>query len=302
MNTNIVLGRRFRRSTAKRSGFVLVMTLVLIVIVAITTVSLARVSLQRAIMAVDAQAELEHEWAAKSCRLVLLDGADELFEGLERQHLEDERDWPSPRTFGDVFVLNGVQYRVLLSDENAKVNINSLNKKLPNQAEAIVRHLVDNTGDLPLLGLPAALEEAEKEDHSIGSWGEVFRMEEIFQAGQVDAFLSATEHVTCWGNGRVNVRRIGDRALLEIGKELADPSAAIDLVDFRRNATEPDSRQLRQSMAGVRDNKLPRWFADTSSCYSLWIEVDDGKQKWYHLGIVGGSSEQNPADKFSFHW
>ena len=81
MNTNIVHGRRFRRSTAKRSGFVLVMTLVLIVIVAITTVSLARVSLQRAIMAVDAQAELDHEWAAKSCRLVLLDGADELFEG-----------------------------------------------------------------------------------------------------------------------------------------------------------------------------------------------------------------------------
>lgn len=302
MNTNIVLGRRFRRSTAKRSGFVLVMTLVLIVIVAITTVSLARVSLQRAIMAVDAQAELEHEWAAKSCRLVLLDGADELFEGLERQHLEDERDWPSPRTFGDVFALNGVQYRVLLSDENAKVNINSLSKKLPNQAEAIVRHLVDNTGDLPFLGLPAALEEAEKEDLLIGSWGEVFQMEEIFQTGQVDAFLAATEHVTCWGNGRVNVRRIGDRALLEIGKELADPSAAIDLVDFRRNATEPDSRQLRQSMADARDNELPSWFTDRSSCYSLWIEVDDGKRKWYHLGIVGGGNEENTAARISFHW
>ena len=302
MSTNIVPGRRRCRRATNRQGFVLVMTLVLIVIVAITTVSLARVSLQRAMMAVDAQIELEHEWAARSCHQMLLDEADALFEGLESQHLEDERNWPSPRVFEDAYLLNGVQYRILLSDENAKININALNRKIPLQAEAIVRRLSGDT-DLSLLQeLPTALKEAAISEQPIGSWGQIFPMDTVFQNGQVGALIGATEHITCWGNGLVNVRRIGDRALLEIGRELADPSTVADLVDFRRNATEPDSRQLRQSMADARDNELSSWFTDGSSCYSLWIEVDDGKRKWYHLGIVGGGNEENTAARISFHW
>ena len=103
MNIHIKTGRLNRRARATRSGYVLIMTLVMIVLVALSMIALTRFSLARAVNAVDAQAKLQRKWGSISCRKIFLVEASEIFAGLEAAHLDRKLPWPAPANTRRVF-------------------------------------------------------------------------------------------------------------------------------------------------------------------------------------------------------
>ena len=215
----------------------------------------------------------------------------------------------SPSEYSQSLQLNGINFRILLRDENAKLNINSLNQKAPKSTEAVVRRLLSGSvslrddfgkwsrsGKSGRSGSPATFESRE-----IISWGQVVVLEKVFSENEIDGFWGATDKLTCWGNGKINVRRISDLALLELAQQLTSHKNAAKLMEVRKNSEGLEAQEMKASLKGVRTNGLTGWFTDRSSCFGLWIEVDDGKRTWYNLSIAGDSSEQGTVP-ISFHW
>jgi len=139
-----------RRRVRQRSGYVLIMTLVMIVIAALSLAGLARRSLLLANESIIAQRELQRYWGTQSCRHLLLDQANAIFENLEAPHAEGELPWPAPRQLTASVTLAGMTYRLWLGDEDAKLNLNTLTAHLPRQRRAMLSQLTDSQNLLQL--------------------------------------------------------------------------------------------------------------------------------------------------------
>lgn len=129
---------RINSAASKRDGYVLIMVVVLIAIAAISLAGLARRSILIAGEAIEAQQELQRHWGATSCRQLLLDRAEEFFQQAEKPYLDGELPWPAPSQLAVEVPLGGMVYRLWLSDEDAKLNLNRIHAKLPQQIHPIL--------------------------------------------------------------------------------------------------------------------------------------------------------------------
>lgn len=291
-----------KRSRERNGGYVLIMTLVLIAIAALASAGLARRSLVLAQQSIEQQRELQRRWGAHSCQRTLLGNAEDIFLELEDRHQEEELPWPAPSLLQAEVNLAGMKHRLRLTDENARLNLNEVTARFPEQRRQLLFHLVDNGVSLKLR--PNISPQAVRKKRWFTSWGQLVSLNEIWRTRSLGSMLEAVSEITCWGNGKLNLRRTNDPVLYQIVGKVISQDVASKLLETR---SESDNMELSELLAamGLRRSqqvRLRRWLTDESSCFALWLELDHRGQRWYYHWVRGDGASPMRDSVISFVW
>lgn len=291
-----------KRRGKPRRGYVLMMTLALIVIAALATAGIARRSLQLANEAVQAQTALQHRWGATSCRRLLLDRAEEIFLRTEAEREKKGLPLPSPAILSAQVQLGGATYRLWLADEDAKANINAITARLPSKRRQILSALASSR--IPFQLRPEERFEGARRKQWFSSWGQIVDLGPIWEMAPLDPLIELASQLTCWGGEKLNIRRASDKSVLVLATQLINPQIARKLIASRAETSDGKLDPLLRTLALKRKDEsvLKSWFTDRSSCYSLWLELDDGGRRWYHQWVLGDRTAGTQGSYLSFTW
>lgn len=292
-----------RRRPDDRSGYVLLMTLALLVVVVLSQAGLARHSLQLALEANQAQSDLQRRWGATSCRNLLLPQAESIFNACEDETAERRPRWPAPYQVHATAKLGEFDVQLTLADEDAKTNLNSIYAKKPADVSLA---LVDvaQSGLVPELR-PDLSREAKLRRRSFGSWGNVFPVASTLSDPEGwDRLGQVAQELTCWGDGKPNIRRASDQTLKRAITTVSGGAVAQHVLEARRSVE--DDLLLTDLLATLdlkraEQIKIRSVLSDRSSCYSLSLALGDGRGRWYHLWIDGDRATGG-AQFQSFSW
>jgi len=285
-----------------REGYVLIMTLVLIVLAVLSEVGLVRRSLRLALEAVEAQKELQHHWGSASCRTLFLDQASTFFEQAAKLPVNTQPLWPQPNLIKAQVVLADTTYRLWLRDEDARVNLNTLQKRLPEKGRMLVTDLTSDL--LPLRWQPDVSPQAKKTKRSFSSWGQLFDLPQIWQADGLESLLQATDEITCWGSGKLNIHTVSDTALDRVVGQTVSHEVSRKIIEARSQSQQLAWPEMLKSL-DLRPKQsltLRIWISNKSSCYSLWLELENSQRSWYHLWIRGDRASAAQTPLLSFSW
>ncbi len=290
------------RNPRSHHGYALLMTLVLVLLAGAAMVGLAQRSLADALEARSAMRELQRRWAVASLRATLLGRLESLQkqrEGIDPNAPSSE--WPDPSTRQRFSIeLGGREYHIVLTDEQAKLNVNALlRSNTPGETESIVRGLTPRPSGggsvriRPTRGVKAVF-----------GYGQVFEgvwPAELVGLGEGDGL---TGNVTCWGDGKVNIARASDHTIRRAIQREVGPRVVRMLLQHRRRhrAEGLDGLLKRIDRLGDDDRtKLRRLLTDQSSCHGLWIIARGDQREWYTLA-VSVSAGGRVVQWYEFAW
>src|SRR5688500_4301510 len=285
----------------RRRGYVLVVTLGLLVLAATLLVSIGRASLRRAAAAREAAEDLQRRWGVTSCRLAVMPAVESVLVDQERKL---RRPVAVHRTS---LTLGGQRFDLVLADEQAKANLNVLldESDVP-RVETRLREVTRLRKALAVGGVghllrlrpdPSAVPPQRTSTTSPATRPivpqRVTGFGQIFDGAAPEALAGPSELVTCWGSGLLNVRRASPAAI-----RLATPLSGIEIAGLLRAREAPPAGGLVKS-TGIK----PRpglHLTESSSCHSLWIVARTGRREWRHFTVLDESSE--PPVAASFVW
>ena len=286
-----------------RCGYILLVVLGVLVLVVTVLGLLAKVSLRRGVQSVDAELALQQRWGAVSLQRVLLHDAPKIFEDREKKLKELGVTGPPPPPFiRSVITIADVTFDVMIADEDAKLNLNSLYHHAgPEKLDQALADIVPDAGRSSLRLLPAIKplllsrqkplserskpnsprntdegEDQEERKPAFRSWGEVFDLAKISASvGSEAALPNLTTDMTCWGTGQLNIRRASDSSILAVvGAVIQDSGAGQFLKKYRDNPTSNLNVLLLTEVKnqGQRD-ELSELLTEASTNFSLWIDA-----------------------------
>ncbi len=283
-----------------RSGFVLLVVIAVSVLVITALASLANISLRRALEAADAERALQARWAMLTLERTVSREMSKVFDEQEKVFAETSPSTPPPSTIRSAITLSGVTFDILLGDEDAKLNLNSLYhhagaSRVEQSVGRVVGVLVPGTLRLMPATPPLKIareqrklgvdknddEDAEDETDDLTpdafrSWGEVFDVDLLEkQAGTHAALPTATTGITLWGNGPLNLRRASDDAIMAVVATVIQDGGARRFVQrFRKNPTVTLGVVLQTEIDDEADReRVGRLLSETSTNYSIWIDA-----------------------------
>jgi hypothetical protein len=262
---------------ARHRGYVLLTSLLLLLLVSAAMASACRLSLRQALAAEEAQRSLQARWAAISCEKTLLPLAEAVLAAKEKRTRVPAVSCSSTVNLG------GIDIQLLFADEQAKINAQSLMRRLgKSDAEISLRLLLSGTGlagkirlrpgtfnspttlptTAPTAGAsrgsellanqrstPKPLTPAPAIEVALGSLGTVFdavRPQDLIDSRY--GLASGADRITCWGDGRINWRRASESTLRLALCPPLDLNQVSKLLSLRSSSS--DSSQSA-SLAGV---------------------------------------------------
>jgi hypothetical protein len=277
------------RNNANRDGYVLVLTLGLIALAAVASAGLARHSLRMATSAQQAADDLQHRWGLLSVRHVLLDRAPEILESQVPDHEVSMPPWPKPARIEASFLLGNQGFTITLADEDAKVDLNTVRKREPARFYSVIRQLCRET-DVAALNIRALSERGILT--SFSSWGQVFDLVSGPAASAPIAVLlrPISREMTCWGTGRLNLRRASDNAVREVAGLTLSAKDVGEFVEARKHWGGQGLDELLDELDLRRPEylKVQRLLSTESRVYSLWVEVDNGQRERSYFYVDNG--------------
>ncbi|QOV90975.1 hypothetical protein [Humisphaera borealis] len=307
------------RSRHQRRGYILVVTLGVLVLAATLLVGIGRSSMRHAVDARAARDDLQRRWGEVSCRQAILPIAEQLLDARE------QRDGKATPVLTTTLRLGGQTFELTIADEQAKADINAMLAEVEVQTvESRVRRalsgygLADKVRLRPEVGtmVPGAAAAATTPP-PIGSYGQVFDgiSPDRWLRPPAGGGPAVADLMTCWGGGRINIRRASEPALrlaaspplttLEISRliELRDKIFHGDgrSVSLMRSAATPPSagrspiRRLIDS-AGLAQSsaRIVSGFADGSTRHSIRILAGTGGRRWLSFAVLDTSDIQSP--------
>ncbi|MEZ6192076.1 MAG: hypothetical protein R3C45_12430 [Phycisphaerales bacterium] len=268
----------------------------LLAIAAVALAATARSSMGLAVNAVQARQELQRKWGGHSIRHTTLELAPILLE--EAEVIAGE-----PITYVSMeVVLNGQSHNITVRDEQAKVNINALLQYRGRDAARTfaLGQFNDNTGSGEIY-LPIDHDEASalsQTEADIDMDPKIVSINHLLTGFNPDRIDDRGSHpldaLTCWGDGRINIRRASDDLIHEITMPLM---GSIQINRLRDVLATNDDSALNQALTniGVREDDIPelmRRLSLNSRCYSVWLTVDNGRRRWHELSVL----EQKPVE------
>jgi hypothetical protein len=295
----------------RRRGYVLVVTLGLLVLAVTLMVSIGRASLRRAAAAREAAEDLQRRWGATSCRLAVMPA-------IESVLVDQERKVRRPVALHRARLRLGEQtFDVVLADEQAKANVNLLLEESDSaNAETRMREAMTGTGIGHLIRLrpdPAIVSTVRAAGGGGGGGGgggrgnastapatqpllpqRVSGFGQVFDDVPPAQLIGASQWVTCWGNGLVNVRRAPQSAM-----KLATPLSGVEIAALLRLREGSTSGGLLKSA-----NIKPRaglHLTESSTCHSLWIVARSNRREWHYFTVLDATEQSSPGI-VSFVW
>jgi len=206
--------------------------------------------------------------------------------------------------------LAGLDYQLLFTDEQAKLNVNQLLQDHGRaEAQSRTRRLIRGGSDaglrprdVTLRPMSAAVRDTKtgELDQSIAGYGQVFGAVTPATLIGEHASVGAAAHMTCWGDGKVSIRRasaevIKQRCEKALGRHLT--GALLDARD--RDPYRPLPEMLRDldELDDKQSAKLRDMLTDGSRCHGLWVIARGRHRAWYSLsiGIVSAGDDLGAA-------
>jgi hypothetical protein len=272
----------FSKQLRRRHGFALLMMLVLLTIAAMAAVSISRVAISHMRAASEAELDLQRRWGMLSCQTILLPKTKEVIADSENHLKHPVISCKKNLMLGDL------SFELTFGDESAKANVQTIVlQQGRQQAELTVRRL---SLDSPTLAGSVYLRES---DPKLGpqSFGEVFEKSSPSELCADSQGSSAVDSLTCWSDGRVNIHRVNETVLREIGNGILNLTQVNQLIALQQksptitlqNALNP--LQLSQKNRTAAEKIL----SDSSNCYSLWINCQTKRRDYFALEVVDQS-------------
>lgn len=285
-----------RHTHRHADGFVLLMALLLIVVAGMTMAGAARVSLGRSMQAKAAADGLQLRWGQLSCQAALLPQARELLEQTQQDSLEPVASVPITVSLG------GVTFEVLVADEQAKININTLYQRTDRQTtEQSIKDVLRQSEGPPVM---VKLHPLKSQGVSVGTESPIMAgfgsLEQAFDATAAELIGSATDPnpasrlFTCWGDGKLNFHRAPRVALRAICAGLLNDREVERLMTARQITPDLSLEQALNTLALTKEKqgKLANLLTDTSSWFSLWIVARDERRAWHRLTVFASTQPE----------
>lgn len=272
--------RATRLAGRKDQGFTLVMTLLLLVVVAASSLSMVRSSLNQALRAQSAQTDLQRRWGMWSCQAALLPNIEAVLIDSQEQ---------SESTFASktlTLPLSGHTYEVVLGDEQAKVNINHLYSRRGRvQCDKAVRSLTSPETLVPIQLSPAR---AGQRSGNVDATTSFFGFDQIIVGNAPSQARAVSKHLTCWGDGRVNIHRAAAQVIATACAPLLTIAQAKTLVRLRTDYPGMSAAKLLAELdvRGIKAGRLLSMLTDQSACHSLWVTVQTEKRQWHAFTVL----------------
>ena len=304
----------------RRDGYILLMTLVLIAITGLLMAGMARRSMQLALDAAEAQQQLQQRWGGITCQRYAFQHADRL--------LSDDTVWRA----GDVsplmaqeesgasqpplatrlkyasfqLELGGVRFDLLLADENAKANLNTIYERRDRTfLYQALQRMSGVQAHLPIHLRPAVQPEQEARQTAFRSWGQIFDMtsEEARQVDVADVLAESSRHMTCWGNGRLHFAVASDESVREVAGLAISRLKVGQLLEARREQPGRGFQALLPDLelTQAQGDQLLELLADNSFCQSLWLTISTGAARETSF-IVRESDAEGNAQVSVWEW
>ena len=281
-------------NVARRSrGYVLIVVLFLIALAAVTVAGICRMSLEKAVRAGRAEADLQRRWTAISCQAVLLPRAEDLFLHTANAPSEVRR----------AIVLNGRPVTLVFGDEQAKANVNLLYAQAGTAAtERELRTVVGASGGfipvelrpIPGAGLSFGSADANDDDpRALESFDQL--LPTASPAGLTNTRgrrWPLASRLTCWGDGSLNVRRAPDEAVRAVLARHLTGAEISRLLDARAKDAAATSADLLDALdlSAARRAPVEDLLTEQSFCHSLWVIIDSHQRVDYDLAVTEGAA------------
>lgn len=306
------------QKTDRTRGFVLLMTLLLLALAAVTLADFCRRSATLAVDAVHDQDELQRYWGAQSMQTAVLDRAGFLFSLADARGDMGEEPTLMLR---HAVTLGNVRFEAVLQDEQAKLNLNTILQT--DGIDGLFRRVRSflSANNTPLR-VKAPIQQRDQIRQTIDTWAQVFEQplaHELFPYDNESGCITIAAPLmamTCWGDGRVNFRRAPRERIIErcsgvLTNEQIDQLLGTRTDDLKPESIAPQADQKNaEPTAGLQhdawidlswDDATQRaakaCLTDRSSCYALAMAIRHGTRSDYHLWVriepSGDHSESN---------
>ncbi len=276
------------------------MTLALIAMAGIVLVGLARYSLSISGEVRRARSDLQGRWGTKTLSQCLLQRSGQILkQAADPQSPIESKNAPLAvdLEFGEV------GFRIVLHDESGKLNVNRLYVTGGSEEIHLAAHELGVSRHLLSLK-PASSRVGNTRYRPFDSWGQVFAMEDVpLDEAVVPWLQSRTEHLTCWGDGRIHFASASDNVLYLAALRAAGPITATQLVTLRRRNPQLGLQELLDQLDTRYDAKarLKGWLRDEANCFSLWITAEAEGYRAAELHIAEFTSRDSIEIK-RFAW
>ncbi len=285
----------------RKTGFVLVLILLLVVICGTVLASSARRCGQAALQAAAAQRDLQCRWGGSSSSLSLLSAADAVLENARRPRQAPPAQATASITMGDM------SFDLLLSDESAKANMNTLAQRYQADGAGLLASLdrlqAGSRRMLPVDLHAPPVGAATSQPARYESFDQVFvvRPEELVGP---DA-AGVARRLTFWSQDRVNIRRADMAVLRELLQGRLNESQLVLLDQFRcttKDFTAADVLAHLELTEGQVD-ELNSLTTDVSDSFSVWVTARVAGRAWHHLYVLQAGAEGSTAPRrWAYEW
>jgi hypothetical protein len=294
------LPRRSPLQSSARAGYVLLLTLVLVMIASMALVGASRLAVAKMISADSAEAQLQRRWATLSLQSALLPAA----EGLLHKEEQIEHQPLGQTTF--TITLDDLPYACIVTDEQAKVNVNALIQKSVGASGGLAL-VQQNLSDL-MAGCPASMHLLLRPSPAIamdgfvkgigpggiasigpggaiGSFGDLFDAMPPALLADSDGNPGGSDFVTCWGDGRIHYARASADALALAAGPSLDAARAQRLAQLARQWPTPTLGSCLDALqfAGESRRHVEAALTDQSEVHGLWVVCRDSQRSYYAL-------------------
>jgi type II secretory pathway component PulK len=286
----------------RQSGFALLMVLVLVALAGVALAGLARRSLSGALESKTAVEAMQRRWAVRSARHTLLGRAERILDTAERG--VDDRGEPAEQYQNDPMPelrveceLAGAAYELVITDEQSKLNVNTaLADAEPSQVRASVTALspvkLSRRGEPGVRLRPLAhaepLKEAGLHLPMIRAYGQLFENVPPGRLVGRDRASAFAGRITCWGDGRVNIRRAPEAVIRRACGEQVS-AVALNLLLRQRDRTPYASLKQMLDEADQIDaeqrGRIQQHLTDASTSHGLWVIARGEQRDRHHLAI-----------------
>jgi hypothetical protein len=290
-------------------GFVLLMALAILAIAGTILATTSRRCCGRALDASAARQALQVRWGTLSLQATCLAAAEDLLT-RDSVKLEHPVVWS-----GRQIVLGGMTFLVVVSDEQAKANVNLIahsrgDRTVASSLSALQSGLSDALHVVPRpQEQPAEPNAPGKISTDIpmlyGSYEQLFDMVHPSQLFARQTLRpAAIERVTCWGSGQINFRRADPAVLREVLLGALDDSDVGKILTFRQKQPDGTLGELMKylNLGSGKSLKASDLLTDTSACHSVWIIAEGSTRKWYRLYIQQFVGAESSSGQWVFQW
>lgn len=293
------MNRQLRSSNPKngrRHGYIMLAVLVCLLLAGLAMTMVAQSSLRLSAVALQRQRDLQRRWGVISCQRTVLPAAPRLF--VELQERATDPSAPAPATFTANVLLGEIQFELLLADENAKLNTNTVfhhrgragaerfvSRNLRSLYRPPVRLYPEAKKGEPLQALLAG----EELPTALQTWGQVFdfSLANGLQ-GNRWPLPQLTARMTLWGRGRLNVRRASDATIIEACQLVVSEGAARQLQKECRDNPKLQVDLLVKQL-NIDDEKqllLQDMLTEHSACFSLWTTAHATRAETQRFSVM----------------